>query len=176
MADSATVAAMQQRIIELEGHLSQTMASHTAAHNDLLVLSQRVGQVEQNAAAAIAAATAATTRTGTGRGPRMVEGKTLLPPVFGRKTGPSWRTWSFQMRNYVAAVCQDPGMKSVLTTVETRKAVVLDSDVAALGMTADIDAQLAQLLASRTEVEALEIVRGAELEPGLEQWRKLAST
>ena len=38
-----------------------------------------------------------------------------------------------------------------------------------------MDQELQHFLISRTEGEALEIVRGAEREPGLEQWRRLAA-
>ena len=38
-----------------------------------------------------------------------------------------------------------------------------------------MDQELQHFLSSRTEGEALETVRGAEREPGLEQWRRLAA-
>ena len=38
-----------------------------------------------------------------------------------------------------------------------------------------MDQELQHLLSSRTEGEALEVVRGAEREPSLEQWRRLAA-
>ena len=42
-------------------------------------------------------------------------------------------------------------------------------------VTNEMDQELQHFLISRTEGEALEIVRGAEREPGLEQWRRLAA-
>ena len=41
------------------------------------------------------------------------------------------------------------------------------------GVTNEMDQELQRFLISRTEGEALEVVRGAEREPGLEQWRSL---
>ena len=41
-----------------------------------------------------------------------------------------------------------------------------------LNVTNEMDQELEHLLISRTEGEALEIVRRAEREPGLQQWRK----
>ena len=38
-----------------------------------------------------------------------------------------------------------------------------------------MDQELQHFLISSTEGEALEVVRGAEREPGLEQWRRLAA-
>ena len=38
-----------------------------------------------------------------------------------------------------------------------------------------MDQELQHFLISRTEGEALETVRGAEREPGLEEWRRLAA-
>ena len=42
------------------------------------------------------------------------------------------------------------------------------------GVMNEMDQELQHFLISRTEGEALEVVRGAEREPGLEQWRRLA--
>ena len=42
------------------------------------------------------------------------------------------------------------------------------------GVTNEMDQELQHFLISRTEEEALEVVRGAEREPSLEQWRRLA--
>ena len=43
------------------------------------------------------------------------------------------------------------------------------------GVTYEMDQELRHFLISRTEGVALEVVRGAEREPGLEQWRRLAA-
>ena len=43
------------------------------------------------------------------------------------------------------------------------------------GVTNDMDQELQHFLISTTEGEALEVVRGAEREPGVEQWRRLAA-
>ena len=43
------------------------------------------------------------------------------------------------------------------------------------GVTNEMDKELQLFLTLRTEGEALEVVRGAEREPGLEQWRRLAA-
>ena len=42
-------------------------------------------------------------------------------------------------------------------------------------VTNEMDQELQHFLISRTEGEALEVARGAEREPGLEQWRRLAA-
>ena len=42
-------------------------------------------------------------------------------------------------------------------------------------VTNEMDQELQHFLISWTEGEALEVVRGAEREPGLEQWRRLAA-
>ena len=43
------------------------------------------------------------------------------------------------------------------------------------GVTNEMDQEFQHVLISRTEGEPLELVRGAEREPGLEQWRRLAA-
>ena len=43
------------------------------------------------------------------------------------------------------------------------------------GVTNEVDQELQHFLISRTEGQALEVVRGAEGEPGLEQWRRLGA-
>ena len=43
------------------------------------------------------------------------------------------------------------------------------------GVTNEMDQELQHFFISRTEGEAVEVVRGAEREPGLEQWRRLAA-
>ena len=35
---------------------------------------------------------------------RLVEPKTLMPDRFGKKNGPSWRTWSYLARDFVGVV------------------------------------------------------------------------
>ena len=35
---------------------------------------------------------------------RLVERKTLMPDRFGKKNGPSWRTWSYLARDFVGVV------------------------------------------------------------------------
>ena len=67
-------------------------------------------------------------------------------------------------------------LKQAIKTAENRKIPI---DVTNLQhdfrVTNEMDQQLQHFLISRTEGEALETVRGAEREPGLEQWQRLAA-
>ena len=122
-------------IHELQEQLQRVSAGHQAMHQEL---SNLRGQVETRSRI------------------RLVEPKTLMPDRFGKKNGPSWRTWSYLAEN-----------RKIPIAVTN-----LQHD---FGVTNEMDQELQHFLISRTEGEALETVRGAEREPGLEQWRRLAA-
>ena len=56
---------------------------------------------------------------------------------------------------------------------EPEAADLCDAPPHEFNVTNEMDQELQHLLISRTEREALEVVRGPEREPGLEQWRRL---
>ena len=63
-----------------------------------------------------------------------------------------------------------------MTGAENRKQPIASTNLQHdFGVTTEMDQELQHFLISRTEGEALEVVRGAEREPGLEQWRRLAA-
>ena len=101
---------------------------------------------------------------------RLVEPKTLMPDRFGKKNGPSWRTWSHLTRDFVGVV------HATLKAAENQKQPISVTYLQhEFNVTNEMDHDLQHFLISRTEGEALEIVRGAEREPGLEKWRRLAA-
>ena len=105
---------------------------------------------------------------------QLVEPKTLMPDKFGMKNGPSWRTWSYLARDFVGVVYAT--LKQAMKAAENQKQPIAVTHLQhEFGVTNEIDQELQHFLISRTEGEALEIVRGAEREPGLEQWRRLAA-
>ena len=55
-----------------------------------------------------------------------------------------------------------------------RKQQISESNLQVFDVTTDADQELQHFLVSRTEGEALEVSRGAEREPGPEEWRRLA--
>ena len=93
---------------------------------------------------------------------RLVEPKTLMPDSFGKKNGPGWRTWSHLARDFVGVV--HATLKQAIKAAEHE-----------FNVTNEMDQELQHFLISRTEGEALEIVREAEREPSLEQWRTLSA-
>ena len=100
--------------------------------------------------------------------------KTLMPDRFGKKNGPSWRTWSYLARDFVGVV--HVALKQAMKTAENQKEPIAVTHFQhEFGVTNEMDQELQHFLISRTEGEALEIVRGTERGPGLEQWRKLAA-
>ena len=105
---------------------------------------------------------------------RLVEPKSLMPDRFGKKTGPSWKTWSYLARDFVGVV--HTALKQAVKNAENQRQPIsvthLQHDSA---VTNEMDQELQHFLISRTEGEALEVVRGAEREPGLEQWRRLTT-
>ena len=105
---------------------------------------------------------------------RLVEPKTLLPDRFGKKNGPSWRTWSYLARDFVGVV--HVALKQAMKTAENRKLPIAVTHLPHdFGVTNEMDQELQHFLISKTEGEALDVVRGAEREPSLEQWRRLAA-
>ena len=139
-------------IHELQEQLQRVSAGHQAMHQEL---SNLRGQVETRSRI------------------RLVEPKTLMPDRFGKKNGPSWRTW-YLARDFVGMV--HGVLKQAMKTAENRKIPIAVTNLQHdFGVTNEMDQELQHFLISRTEGEALETVRGAEREPGLEQWRRLAA-
>ena len=77
-------------IRELQDHLQRVAAGHQAAHEALQTVHHEMnllrGQIE------------------TWSRIQLVEPKSLRPDRFGKKTGPSWRTWSYLARDFVGVV------------------------------------------------------------------------
>ena len=140
-------------IHELQEQLQRVSAGHQAMHQEL---SNLRGQVESRSRI------------------RLVEPKTLMPDRFGKKNGPSWRTWSYLARDFVGMV--HGVLKQAMKTAENRKIPIAVTNLQHdFGVTNEMDQEPQHFLISRTEGEALQTVRGAEREPGLEQWRRLAA-
>ena len=105
---------------------------------------------------------------------RLVEPKTLMPDPFGKKNVPSRRTWSNFARDFVGVV--HATLKQAMKAAENQKQPISVTHLQhEFNVTNEIDQELQHFLISSTEGQALEIVRGAEREPGLEQWRRLAA-
>ena len=68
-----------------------------------------------------------------------------------------------------------PALKQALKTVEKERQRITVQDITDFGVAMELDQKLQHFLVSRTEGEALETVRGAERQPGLEQCRRLAA-
>ena len=105
---------------------------------------------------------------------RLVEPKTLMPDRFKKKNGPSWRTWSYLARDFVGVV--HATLKQAMKAAENQRQPIAVTHLQhEFNMTHEMDQEMQLFLISRTERETLEIVRGAEREPGLEQWLRLAA-
>ena len=126
-------------IQELQEQLQRVSAGHQAMHQELNALRSQ-----------------ADTRS---RVP-LVEPMTLLPDGFRKKNVPSWRTWSYLARDFVGVV--HATLKQAMMAEENQKQPLQHE----FNVTNEMDQELQLFLISRTE-EALEIVRGAEREPGL---------
>ena len=81
-----------------------------------------------------------------------------MPDRFGKKNGPSWRTWSYLARDFVGVVhtVLKQAMKKAGNRKQPTAATNLQHD---FGVTNVMDQELQHFLISRTEGEALEIVR-----------------
>ena len=98
-----------------------------------------------------------------------MEPKNQTPDRFGKKCGPSWRTWSYLARDFAGVA--HPALKQAMKTVEKERQPITAQDITDFGATLELDQELQHFLVS----EALETVRMAERQPGLEQWRRLAA-
>ena len=147
-------------IHELQEQLQRVTAGHQAAHEALQTIHQEMSLIRS--------------QIDTRSRVRLVEPKSLMPDRFGKKNSPSWRTWSYLARDFVGVV--HATLKQAMKVAERQKQPIsvthLQHD---FSVTTEMDQELQHFLISRTEGEALEIVRGAEREPGLEQWRRLAT-
>ena len=144
---------VEQAIHELQEQLQRVSAGHRAMHQELTTLRSMED-----------------TRSRV----RLVEPKTLMPDQFGKRNGPSWRTWSYLARDFVGVVHE--ALKQAMKSAENQKQPISVTHLQhEFNVTNEMDQELQHLLITRTEGEALEIARGAEREPGLEQWRRLAA-
>ena len=97
-----------------------------------------------------------------------------MPDRFGKKKGLRWRTWLYLARDFVGVL--HVALKQAMMAAENQKQPIAVTHLQhEFNLTNDTDQELQHFLILRTEGEALEIVRGAEREPGLEQWRRLAA-
>ena len=96
-----------------------------------------------------------------------------MPDRFGKKCGSSWRTWSYLARDFAGVA--HPALKQAMKTVEKKRQPITAQDTTDFGATMELDQELQHFLLSRTEGGALETVRGAERQPALKQWRRLAA-
>ena len=104
----------------------------------------------------------------------VVEPKTLMPDRFGKRNGPSWRTWSYLARGFVGVVHET--LKQTTKAAENQQRPISVTHLQhEFNVTNEMDQELQHFLISRTEGQTLEVVRGAEREPGSEQWRRLAA-
>ena len=90
---------------ELQDQLQRVATRHQAAHEALQSTHQEVnflsGQIETRSRI------------------RLVEPKSLMPDRFGKKTGPSWRTWSYLARDLVGVV--HTALKQAMKNAENQK-------------------------------------------------------
>ena len=98
---------------------------------------------------------------------RLVEPKTLMPDRFGKKNGSS--SGELRRRGARGAEAGGEGRR------ESEATDHCDTPSARIQREKRDGPRIATFLISRTEGEAVEIVRGAEREPGLEQWPRLAA-
>ena len=144
---------VEQAIHELQEQPQQVSAGQQAMHQELTTLRSMVD-----------------TRSRI----RLVEPKTSMPDRFGKKNDPSWRTWSYGERLRVGVV--HVALKQAIKTAENqKKSIAVTHFQHEFGVTNEMDQKLQHFLISRTEGEALDIVRGAEQGPHLERWRKLVA-
>ena len=96
--DPSVAMSVEQAIHELQEQLQRVSAGHQAMHQELTTLRSMVD-----------------TRSCL----RLVELQTLMPDRFGKKNGPSWKTWSYLARDFVGVV--HVALKQAMKTAENLK-------------------------------------------------------
>ena len=96
---------VEEVVRELRDQLQRVSAGHQAAHAALQIIHQEMnvlrGQIETRPRI------------------RLVELKSLLPDWLGKKTGLSWRTWSYLARDFVGVV--HTALKQAMKNAENQK-------------------------------------------------------
>ena len=137
-------------IRELQKQLQRGSAGHQAAHEALQAIHQEMSTHRS--------------QIDTRSRIRLVEPKSLMPDRFGKKNGPSWRTWSYLVRDVVGVL--HAGLKQAMKNAENRKLPIAVTNLLHdFGLMNEMDQELQHFLIARTERESL---------PGLEQWQRLA--
>ena len=147
-------------IHELQEQLRRASAGHQAAHEALQAIHQEMSALRS--------------QIDTRSRIRLVEPKSLMPDRFGKKNGPSWRTWSYLARDFVGVV--PAVLKQAMKNAENRELPIAVTNLQHdSGVTNEMEQKLQHFFIPNAEGEALEVVRGAEREPGLKQWLRLAA-
>ena len=133
-------------IRELHDQLQRVSAGHQAALEALQTVHQEMRHLRSH--------------IDTRARKRLVEPKSLMPDRFGKKRGPSWRTWSYLARDFVGAV--HSVRKQAMRNAENRKQTISVSNLQGFGVTKEMDQELQQFSSSRAEGESMEVIRGAE--------------
>ena len=150
-----------ERVIrELQDQLQRVASGHQAAHEALQTTHQEMNLLRRQIE----------TRSRI----QLVEPKSLMPDRLGKKTDPSCRTWSYLARDFVGVV--HTILKQAMKNAENQKQPISVTRLwHEFGVTNEMDQELQHFLISRIDGEALDVVRGAERKPGMEQWRRLAA-
>ena len=123
---------VEQAIHELQEQLQRVSADHQAMHQELTTLRSMVD-----------------TRSFVW----LVEPKTLVSVRFGKKNGPSWRTWSCLARDFVGVL--HVALKQAMKTSENQKEPIAVTHLQhEFGVTNEMDQELQHFLFSWTEGEA----------------------
>ena len=176
MLDTA-ITEIRTRMDNNEQQSAAHTQAHTNLHNELTSLVARLNQYHTSLTAEIKRVESLATSRGSSSNhahgfvnPKSVEPSQLFT---GEKAARlHWNQWSFQVRAFVTM--WDVAMAKAMHNVEDDEKPVLASDLASLGVPANLDYQLGVWLTSHTDGAAFEVVRGAEGETGMEAWRRLA--
>ena len=125
---------VEQVVHELQEQLQRVSAGHQAMHQELTTLRSMVD-----------------TRSRVW----LVEPKTFVPDWFGKKNGPSWRTWSYLARDFIGVV--HVALEQAMKVAENQKQTICDTPSARIQRDKRDGPRIATFL-DLLEGEALEIV------------------
>ena len=105
---------------------------------------------------------------------RLVDPKTMVPPILGSSGGPPWRKWSESTRAFVEMLSERLAVQ--LKAVEGREQPLTEEELREAQIPGNHAAQMSRYLRLRTDGNDQTLIKAAQdrNEHPLEQWRRLS--
>ena len=165
---------LSQALSALDQRVTQGVQGHTAVHDAQIQQKQEIDQLRADCAANYnwtqqELTTIRQMRVPSSQG-QLFDLKLMTPPQFG-DSNLKFKDWSYKLMNYMGA--KNRNLKVAMDQAARHPDPIKDTDITSFGTTSDADDFLDSVLCAITLGEALEVVKGSDLQLGLEKWRQL---